>query len=559
MSAPKKQRTETPEAEDAGACVGISINPFPPDGDATKMHFVADLHIDNTTLLMRNEDGTGVGGKLCFTSLVAHATEAWTTQGFDVMRISEKTQVPLDATTAGNPACDDTALALDQYFIDMWWKQNWRCPEVIKVVSRLLANTPGSLYQTYGSSLCDVDLWIRLYAWATADAPRVATEQLAKKKAAYRAAKYRAEAAELFDPDSPFKLLLVTTHDLTGFVPEDTKCFELVARVKVAGSHTSDNDHHTIKSSIEVDVTNVESVMILDPPAEFQALDLTRDVEAAVKDGEAEAILDKLSEEFVAAYKADDVHTGDAKISVKFRVYAPADVAERKRAAKRAVEAEKDRLWKNNLNQVLSVEKNRMAEPVMVISKEDFEKMKRLDCFSLFPDGSQWLCFAAWKFIEVPDMVSGAGAGSLLPLSQAWNDALRNTIMLRRISLDDLDGPIYVCVLADVVGFLKDPTCPVPAVIPYVRGNTSTFSNWGNCWMDNSSLSGPGAPGIIVSWGLGLTKDPLFLPLDTRKSAIQLTNYYNHKPFGRAHVLAVVTPDTTRACASFGDYFVSTN
>lgn len=561
MSSLKKQRTECPEVEDASAraCVGIFIHPFPVDDDASKMHFVFDLHINNTTIYMKNEDGTPIGGKLPLTSLVARATEAWTTRGFDFMRITEKTTVSLDAATQSNPACDETALALYNYFIDTWWKQNFRCPEVVDVISKQLATTPGALIQTYGNSFCYVDLWIRLYAWATADAPRVAEELLAKKKAAKRAAKYQAEAAELTDPldpedpDSPFKILLVTTHDLTGFVPEDTECFDLVAKVKVSGSHTSDNDHHTIKSSIEVNINDVESVKLRDPPAEFLALDVTGEVETAFKTGEAEAILDKLQDEFVEAYEADDIHTGDAKISVKFKVYVPADVAERKLAAKRAAEKEKDRKWKEGLTKVLSVKKNRMAEPVMVVSKEDFEKMKRLDCFSLFPDGSQWLCFEESKFKEVSDLVPGPGAGSLLPLSTAWDKALKNTIMLHGIPRDDANGPIYVCVLADVVGFLKDPTCPVPTAIPYVRGNTD-FWDWGDCWAEYSSFPYGGTSDVKVERDL---KGPVFLKSDSKKPAIQFTNYYNHEPFGRAHVMGVIEAGTTKASAVFGDHFLN--
>jgi hypothetical protein len=568
MSAVKKQRTESTLSDDT-ACVGVSVYPFATDNDASAMHFAVDVKLQNTVVYLTKEDNSAVDELLSFSSLVARATDAWMARGFVTMKIVSESAVPFDDATAANPACRDTKLALHAYFLQTWFKANRRSVQVMDVISKQLANTPCMLSQRNGpcdKDVCDVrNVGLRLYVRATADAPRAARELLAEQKAAKQRTKYQAEANKLFDAANPAsldRLVHVTTNDLTGFVPEDTMCFDLVVKVTVAGSHAYDSSG----VSPEVDIDDVRRVTISKPPAEFQALDLASAVAVAFETGATHVMLDDFLVDFKAAYQAIDIYSGEARIAVPCKVYVPADIAERKQAVKRAAETEKDKWWKDSLNKVLSTETNRMAEPVMCMSKADFDRIKRLDCFSLFPHGSQWLCLDNGVFTDVSATpqagagaaaAAGAGGSSLLPLSKTWDDALRNTIALHNVSVSATSGPIYLCVLADVVSFVQDPTSVAPPAIPILTAFpdcSGPFDSWSCCWWEYSSMYAPTSLYCInVSW---TTAGPTFEDDEDEVFAAQLTKYYNHCPFSRAHVMGVVKAHTMKVSGALGDFFL---
>ncbi len=160
------------------------------------------------------------------------------------------------------------------------------------------------------------------------------------------------------------------------------------------------------------------------------------------------------------SYKALSGTRGYATARVQMHAYVPTDREQRlAEASARDMRRDKtnDHTWKDTVQKMMAIKEFRMQEPVMVVSPSDFERLNKTDAFSSFPVGSKWFKLEGGAFEEIP-------SDPPLLLSEEWKACFLKTVKHYDIPEAMAAGPLFICILADVVPFVADPLCPVPAL-----------------------------------------------------------------------------------------------
>ena len=520
---PKKRRRVQPTGltEPEDTCSGISVEPFRTDEkEEGELRFVVDLDLSFNVLL--DEDATD----LPFSALLAQAKGR---RPLFIPKIREQTVFAEDAETRHNPAFESTRDALGQFLINRWWERKWESPAVRGVLTRQIETQPGALTQSQAvRNTWSVRIGVRLHAWATPEADRVADKVAALEKER-KAQQHRQDVAERLT--FPKTFYLMTHLDLRECLPVEAKHFELDVEVTVKGKHSVDAYLNAIPESIKLDISRNTRGRIIDCPEELKAL------HPETVDGEVEWTAILSEDALKRTYKIDFRGHGYATARVKLHAFIPTDLDERVAEHYANIwrrDKTSDYRWTRALKEMLGVKAFRMQAPVMVVPPADFERIKKEKSLSSFPVGSKWFRLEDGVLEELP-----SDEPPLL-LSEKWKACIVKTVEHHDIFLPGtlVAGPLFICVLADVVPFVADPDCSVPDVVPCFSRFTA-HETWGVSWAMLSPLEIPNPEEFRTEWDKDTKTFKVWMP-EERPRITQLTEYANQGPFGAAHVQAML-------------------
>jgi hypothetical protein len=302
----------------------------------------------------------------------------------------------------------------------------------------------------------------------------------------------------------------------------------------VNGTHEIDAAGSLVSGSIKFDFGRSVQLDVADYPEELKDFGLDS-IGSRVFWG------DILSEaDLLPTYEIDRGTRGHSAIPMKIYVYISEDVRERyaeAAALKMRMDKKNDYYWKETLKRIMDVKKFRMQEPVMVMLPADFERISATDSFSLFPVGSKWFKLKKGRFRELK-LVSSDDSPRL-SLSEKWAACLLKTVDHHDIPPSLAAGPLFICILADVVPFVEDSSCPVPDVVP-VFSVFTMHRNKAVSWETCASLDIENPEEFSVIWTKDERIPPDFFPEEEKSQVDQLVKYARQGPFGKAHVKAML-------------------
>jgi hypothetical protein len=454
---------------------------------------------------------------------------------------------PLDSLTATMAANPDNQSALKLDALEAWLERNRNVTTVREAIANAATTSvPYRLLESdeEGNVTVTATLTLNVFVLARSPLPE-SVEAMRKEWKEYllrqQAKNVLAEIRDNFKDEKELLVDLRTPGLWTQSLPSDFRAVAVTAKVRVGGSHSIDEDSHMIKGTAKINLSSIRSIKLLEPvDPELLRIGLNEEVcRVAKASGLPERVMDLVFCDLRRSYKPGDLVSGYGKAAVTFVAVIPADLeARRARIADRKA-SEEDQRVASRVEHVASALWTRLRDPVIFLTQNEFDSLRRTHNLGLFPAGTAWYEVSLADGTEtrvtaVRDLPSGAA--TVLPtLPLDWATTLYITAKLN-LGETGHEDRLFAAVFPDLATAFAGPAPLAILSIPTRGSGPDTCES--RPWYLDAKYRFKGwhryARLVYVD---GKATFPVSYPV--KWDTAEQLKAYTSTPFGAAHLAAV--------------------